>query len=94
MSQSTIPATRPTRAEPFPGERPVTLETAREQLTEIARNRGFDGRVVVLAEPELALGDCKIEWADGGVMLDRAATENKIDELVGRYMASRNRTAG
>ena len=35
-------------------------------------------------------GDCRIEWADGGVVLERAAIEAKINELVGRYMASRN----
>ena len=65
------------------------LETAREQLTEIARTRGFDGRLVVLAEPEIALGDCKIEWADGGVVRDL----NKIDEAVAtaiaRYLGAR-----
>ena len=43
-----------------------------------------------LAEPEIATGDCRIEWADGGVVLDRAAIEAKISELVGRYMASRD----
>ena len=44
---------------------------------------------MILAEPEIATGDCKIEWADGGVVLERAAIEAKINELVGRYMASR-----
>ena len=41
---------------------------------------------------EIATGDCRIEWADGGVVLERAAIEAKIDELVGRYMASRGGT--
>jgi flagellar assembly protein FliH len=43
----------------------------RSALDEIARTRGFEGRLVVIAEPEIALGDCKIEWADGGVVRDR-----------------------
>ena len=43
-----------------------------------------------MAEPEMATGDCKIEWADGGVVLERAAIEAKINELVGRYIASRD----
>jgi len=38
---------------------------------------------VILAEPEIETGDCKIEWADGGVVLERAAIEVKINELVG-----------
>jgi flagellar assembly protein FliH len=47
---------------------------------------------VILAEPEIETGDCRIEWADGGVVLERAAIEAKINELVGRYMASRGGT--
>ena len=43
---------------------------------------GFDGRLVVLAEPGIALGDCRIEWADGGLARDRAATEAAIGEAV------------
>jgi flagellar assembly protein FliH len=54
----------------------------------IARRYGFDGRLVILAEPEIANGDCRIEWADGGIVLDRTATETKISELVDRYLAS------
>ena len=52
-------------------------ETARAQLDEIARTRGFEGRLVVVAEPEIALGDCKIEWADGGVVRDAAKTDTR-----------------
>jgi flagellar assembly protein FliH len=66
-------------------------EVAREKIERLAKPSGFQGRLVILAEPDVAAGDCKIEWADGGVVLERAAIEAKIDELVGRYMASRNR---
>ena len=62
---------------------------ARERIDEIARNRGFEGRLVVLAEPEIAAGDCRIEWADGGLTRDHAATDAAITELVGRYIAAR-----
>jgi flagellar assembly protein FliH len=62
---------------------------ARERLEEIARVRGFEGRLVVLAEPHIAVGDCRIEWADGGVVRDRAAVEAGIDEAVTRYVAVR-----
>ena len=65
-------------------------EAARERIDRLAKQSGFEGRLVILAEPEIATGDCKIEWADGGVVLERAATEAKINELVGRYIASRD----
>jgi flagellar assembly protein FliH len=63
--------------------------TAKEKLEEIARARGFEGRLVVMVEDGIAPGDCRIEWADGGLKRDRAATEAAIADAVGRYIASR-----
>ena len=65
-------------------------EAAREKIERQAAQSGFEGRLVILAEPGVAHGDCRIEWADGGVVLERAAIEAKINELVGRYMTSRD----
>jgi flagellar assembly protein FliH len=65
-------------------------EAAQERIERLARQSGFEGRLVILAEPEIDTGDCKIEWADGGVVLERAAIDAKINELVGRYVTSRN----
>jgi flagellar assembly protein FliH len=63
---------------------------AREKLDDIANARGFEGRLVVLGEPEIAIGDCRIEWADGGLKRDRAATEAAIAEVVERYVCVRH----
>jgi flagellar assembly protein FliH len=68
-------------------------EAARERIERLAKQSGFEGRLVILAEPNIESGDCRIEWADGGVVLERAAIEAKINELVGRYIASRNQAA-
>jgi flagellar assembly protein FliH len=67
----------------------VSYETAKEQLEEIARARGFEGRLVVLAEPDMLPGDCKVEWADGGVNRDRTNTETAVAEAVERYIDAR-----
>jgi flagellar assembly protein FliH len=64
-------------------------DSAREKLEEMARARGFEGRLVVLGEPEIAPGDCRIEWADGGVNRDSAATRLAIDDAVSRYVTGR-----
>jgi len=64
-------------------------ESAKAKLDEIAQARGFEGRLVVMSDPAMAPGDCRIEWADGGVARDRAATLATIDELVTRYVAGR-----
>ena len=64
-------------------------DAAHDKIERLAKQSGFEGRLVILAEPEIATGDCRIEWADGGVVLERNAIAAKIDEMVGRYIASR-----
>jgi flagellar assembly protein FliH len=62
---------------------------ARDKLEEIVRARGFEGRLVVLAEPEIGPGDCRIEWADGGVSRDSVAADAAIDAAVAAYLSAR-----
>jgi flagellar assembly protein FliH len=68
---------------------PDILEIARTRLEEMAHARGFEGRLTVVADESLSPGDCRIEWADGGVGRDAGATRALIDDAVGRYMAAR-----
>ena len=69
-------------------------ETAREKLDEIVRRCSPDTKLVLLAEPEIAVGDCRIEWADGGIDRDSAAIAAAIDEAVTRYINARRSGAG
>jgi flagellar assembly protein FliH len=68
-------------------------EQAKGKLEEIAGARGCEGRLVVLSDPAMAPGDCRIEWVDGGVTRDRAAMLAVVDDLVGRYVAARTSNA-
>lgn len=61
---------------------------AREKLEDIARARNFEGRLVVLAEPDIAVGDCRIEWADGGINRDSAAVDAVIGAAVTSYIGA------
>lgn len=60
-----------------------------QRIEEIMRARGLASHLVVLAEPDIQAGDCRIEWADGGVNRDRAVTHAAIDEAVARYVKAR-----
>jgi flagellar assembly protein FliH len=64
-------------------------ETARTRLEEIAHTRGFEGRLVVIAEPEIAVGDCRIEWADGGIVRDQSKTDDAIGNAIEHYLGMR-----
>ena len=39
-------------------------EVAREKIERLAKPSGFQGRLVILAEPDVATGDCKITPSD------------------------------
>jgi flagellar assembly protein FliH len=63
--------------------------SAHERLEEIIRRLSLESRLVVLGEPEIAPGDCRIEWADGGICRDNAALTATIDQAVHRYISAR-----
>ena len=66
---------------------------AREKLDEIVRAKSFQGRLVVLAEPDIAVGDCRIEWADGGISRDAVAADAAIGAAVASYISARRNFA-
>lgn len=61
----------------------------KELVDGIAYEKGFEGRIVILGEPDVERGDCRIEWADGGLMRDRKALEKQIEASMRRYFAGR-----
>jgi flagellar assembly protein FliH len=65
-------------------------DDAKHELEQIARDRGFEGRLLVHSDGTMAGGDCRIEWTDGGVVRDRDTIQSTIDEVVARYVAARN----
>lgn len=63
------------------------IDQAKTMLDRMARERGYEGRIVVLGEPGLALGDFVIEWADGGMIRDSAALATLISGAIERHVA-------
>jgi len=54
---------------------------------------GFAGRLVVVGEPQLRLGDGRVEWADGGLVRDQSALSEHIDRTIAAYLAVSGRNA-
>lgn len=50
----------------------------------MARERGYDGRIIVLGDEEIAPGDARIEWADGGILREH----KNIDTAIGVALAN------
>jgi flagellar assembly protein FliH len=68
---------------------PRLVEIARPMLEKLAAERGFMGRLVILGEPDIAIGDARCEWADGGFVRDRSAVGGTIARAIERHLASR-----
>ena len=62
------------------------VEALRERVNEIAARSGFPGLVVLLPDDTLTGANCRLEWADGGLERDSAATMRKIEQAVGRFL--------
>jgi len=61
------------------------VEQANEALARAARERGFEGKLVVMGEPDMASGDFSLEWADGGLRRDGEALRRRLAETIERH---------
>lgn len=58
------------------------VEAVETRIGGLVRETGFAGRLVVLGEPDIAPGDGKLEWADGGVAIDGSRLDAAIETAV------------
>ncbi|MCP5372610.1 MAG: hypothetical protein H6907_12840 [Hyphomicrobiales bacterium] len=56
------------------------------RIDALAAARGHMGRVTMIGTPDLAPGDCRIDWGDGGAERDVAALWRRIDEILERNL--------
>jgi flagellar assembly protein FliH len=73
------------------GEPRITLRAAPDvvaalesRIADIAHQEGYDGRVMIAADPAIAGADCRIEWRGGGSERSEAAIEAALDTLIAR----------
>jgi flagellar assembly protein FliH len=57
-------------------------ETAEAQMV----TSGFSGKLIVMGEPDIALGDGRIEWVDGGVVRDSQTLFAQIDTSITQFL--------
>lgn len=57
-----------------------------ERLTALSNARGFEGVIVVAGEPGMFPGDCRVEWASGGMTRDFGRIAAEIEQAVRRHV--------
>ncbi|TDR90116.1 flagellar assembly protein FliH [Enterovirga rhinocerotis] len=62
------------------------VEAVEAKLRTMAREHGFEGRIVVLGSDDVPPGDCRLEWADGGIVNDQRAVEQSVDAVLSRCL--------
>lgn len=62
------------------------VEPLKERLEVLKAKSSFTGQIVLLGEPEMTDGDCRVEWPDGGAERDISALETRIAEAVERFV--------
>lgn len=77
------------------GEPRITLRAAPDvaaalegKVEAIAHEEGYDGRVILAADPAIAGADCRIEWRGGGSERSEVAIEAALDALIARRFST------
>ena len=53
-----------------------------EKVQAMATQRAYAGKVIVVADAETQPGDCRVEWADGGIERNTQATWQAIENVI------------
>jgi flagellar assembly protein FliH len=67
---------------------PDVVAALESRVADIAHEEGYEGRVMLAADPTLRGGDCRIEWRGGGSERSEAALESAIGGLIARYFSN------
>jgi flagellar assembly protein FliH len=63
---------------------PQVIAALEDKVAAIAHEEGYDGRVMLAADPGITGADCRIEWRGGGSERSEAAIEAALDALIKR----------
>jgi flagellar assembly protein FliH len=62
------------------------LEVIQPRIAELSGKAGYSGEVVLLADSQMGLSDCLVEWADGGAERNVERLWSEIEEVLSRTL--------
>jgi flagellar assembly protein FliH len=65
---------------------PQLVEKLQEIATPLVTASGYSGRLIVMGDPDIPLGDGRMEWADGGLVRDSNQINERIDDNINAYL--------
>jgi flagellar assembly protein FliH len=73
---------------------PDLLDGVRAEAARVAEDAEFEGKIIYTADPKLALGDCRVEWGNGGGDRDHGQLWSEIEIIVTRAIEGMRMAAG
>ena len=76
------------------------VEQLKHRIDAASQKAAYQGRIVILGDPDASPAYCRIEWADGGVVFDAPALLAEFEQRIANYLdvsrtsASRELTQG
>ncbi len=67
---------------------PDLAEAVENETKAQMQTSGFTGRLIIMGEPDILLGDARLEWVDGGLVRDLSGMSDQIDERVKTFIAA------
>jgi flagellar assembly protein FliH len=67
---------------------PQVVEVLEARLAAIAHEEGYEGRVMIAADPAMQGADCRIEWRGGGAERSEQTIEEALNALIARRFSS------
>jgi flagellar assembly protein FliH len=61
---------------------PDLVEAVEAKCSELVASSGYEGKLIVTPDPALGLGDCRVDWGDGGAEQLGAKAWAEIDRIV------------
>lgn len=61
---------------------PGLVDSVKSRLTLLLRENGIELKLFVFPDPMIQLGDCRIEWAEGGIVREREKLEYLIEQTL------------
>ncbi len=66
---------------------PAVTAVLEPRLNDIAHEEGYEGRVLIAADPAMTGADCRIEWRGGGAERSESVIEDALNALISRHFS-------
>lgn len=67
-------------------------ETLMPKVEQLSAKAGYPGSIIMLPDPEMQPGDCRIEWADGGVERNLEDIQKRLSGLLESFIHAGNQS--